>query len=123
MDRRIVTLTFSGPLAGDRYRLDVQPTGISGLGGSLDGLWSDFLPGSMTDRYDRSTATESSLYTWRDDIVRSFPSGNGMGGTSFQFKFAYSRETMTRTELWTWVTMLGGEMWATPRTVMETEAL
>lgn len=92
--RNIAILRYSGsmPLA-DRFRLDVQPSGIVGLGGTLDGEWSDHVtPGDPhSARYDQGT-----LFDWDGDATqnlpadmkRNFPSGIGTTGTSFQFKFA-----------------------------------
>ena len=83
----IVTLTFDPlVLSADRYRLDVQPTEIIGLGGNLDGNWSESIPGTMQPvLYDQGT-----LYDWHDDLPHPFPSGSAtaLGGSLFQFRFA-----------------------------------
>ncbi len=70
-------LTFTSPLPGDRYRIDVNAALVTGLAGHLDGHWV--------------SETNGTLYDWTDDPKeRTFLStaGNGMGGSDFQFKFA-----------------------------------
>ncbi len=78
----VVTLTFA-TLAEHLYRIDLESAQVAGLAGQLDGEWSDYFDAVGDIRYDHHTLDDPT-----DDLARAFPSGNGISGGSFQFKFA-----------------------------------